>query len=99
MCSTCCKYHTIAIVKIFLTQNSRAISSQSTPYYKYYPHLCGSNGVDEAGLLKPAIAGSDSNFPARVHNLVDHLSWELILIFTALTSKIELHIVLECLHL
>ena len=70
-----------------------------TPHYKHYPHLCGSNGVDKAGLLKPAIAGSDSNLPARVHDLMDHLSWEFVFVFIALTSKIELHIVLECLHL
>ena len=62
-------------------------------------YLSSGNGVDKGGLLESMVAGSDSHLPARVDCLVHHLARELLLCLAQVSLHIQLHIVLETLHL
>ena len=63
-------------------------------------YLSGCYGVDKAGLLESCRTYGDGHFPARVHDLVHHLLWEVLLVFAGGNSLEEqVHIVTERLDL
>ena len=64
-----------------------------------YPDLGGGDGVDEGGLLEAVVAGGDGHLPARVDGLVDDLAGHLLLRLALVSLHIQLHVVLETLHL
>ena len=72
-------------------------TNSNSKHMLYY--LGSGNGVDEGGLLEAMVAGSDSHLPARVDCLIHHLARELLLCLAQVSLHIQLHIVLETLHL
>ena len=63
-------------------------------------YLCCCYGVDKAGLLESTGAGGDGHLPPRVHDLMDNLPWEILLLLgRGNPPKVQLNIVTKRLHL